>query len=396
MNPTTGTTKGPATGAKKGATGNTAAGGGAARRPARRSLRFSVLLVVALLLSLLGVVMVLSASSVNDLRSHGDAWYHLKRQVLWFLLGLVALTVTVRIDYRRLRPLAVPALLGCIVLLILVLIPGLGVRANGSARWLDLGFTTFQPSEVAKLALVLYCADLLSRRQRPLSDKRLTLYPVVAMVGIIGALLMLEPDLGTTMIIGSIAVAMLFFAGLRLHLLSLLAVGGAVGAAGLTLSAGYRRQRLLGMLDPWTDPLATGWQTIQSGVAISNGGIFGIGLGASRAKWGFLPFAHTDFIFAIVAEEFGLVGAGLVLVGFLVIGLVGLSTALHAPDPFGQLLAAGITTWIMIQAFVNIGAVMGRLPITGVPLPFVSFGGTALVVTMGAFGILLNVARQTP
>ncbi len=369
---------------------------GTRRPPGRRSLRFVVLLVVALILCLMGVVMVLSASSVNDLRAYGDAWHHLKRQVLWFLFGLIAMSTMIRIDYRRLRPLAVPGLFGCIVLLVLVLIPGLGLRTNGSARWLDLGVVSLQPSEFLKLALVLYCADLLSRSRRPLTDKKLTLYPIVGLVGVIGVLLMLEPDLGTSMIVGAIAVAMLFFAGLRLRLLAMLVGGGALGAFGLTMSAGYRRQRLLGMLDPWTDPLNTGWQTIQSGVAISNGGLFGIGLGASRAKWGFLPFAHTDFIYAIIAEEFGLVGAGLVIVGFLVIGLVGLSTALHAPDPFGQLLAAGITTWIMIQAFVNIGAVLGRLPITGVPLPFVSFGGSALIVTMGAFGILLNIARQTP
>ena len=349
------------------------------RPPGTRSLRFMVLLVVALLLCMLGVVMVLSASSVNDLRSYGDAWHHLKRQVLWFLIGLISMATMIRIDYRRLRPLAVPGLFVCIGLLVLVLIPGLGLRTNGSARWLDLGVASLQPSEFLKLALVLY-----------------TLYPIMGMVGVIGVLLMMEPDLGTSMIVGAIAVAMLFFAGLRLRLLALLVGGGAIGAFGLAMSAGYRRKRLFSMLDPWTDPLATGWQAIQSGVAISNGGLFGIGLGASRAKWGFLPFAHTDFIYAIIAEEFGLVGAGLVIVGFLVIGLVGLATALHAPDPFGQLLAAGITTWILIQAFVNIGAVLGRLPITGVPLPFVSFGGSSLIATMIAFGILLNIARQTP
>ena len=366
------------------------------RPPGTRSLRFMVLLVVALLLCMLGVVMVLSASSVNDLRSYGDAWHHLKRQVLWFFIGLISMATMIRIDYRRLRPLAVPGLFVCIGLLVLVLIPGLGLRTNGSARWLDLGVASLQPSEFLKLALVLYCADLLSRRKRPLTEKRLTLYPIMGMVGVIGVLLMMEPDLGTSMIVGAIAVAMLFFAGLRLRLLALLVGGGAIGAFGLAMSAGYRRKRLFSMLDPWTDPLDTGWQAIQSGVAISNGGLFGIGLGASRAKWGFLPFAHTDFIYAIIAEEFGLVGAGLVIVGFLVIGLVGLSTALHAPDPFGQLLAAGITTWILIQAFVNIGAVLGRLPITGVPLPFVSFGGSSLIATMIAFGILLNIARQTP
>jgi len=241
---------------------------------------------------------------------------------------------------------------------------------------------------------LLYSADLLSRPGRPSSQLGLTLRPVLLVTVTIGALLMLEPDLGTVVIVVAIVASLLFFSGTRLDVLVGLGALGIAGIGWLSLSADYRRQRILGMLDPWTDPLNTGWQTIQAGVAVSSGGITGIGLGASRAKWGFLPFAHTDFIFAIVAEEWGLVGAGMVILAFLVIGFVGLSTALKAPDQFGQLLAAGVTCWILVQAFVNIGAVLGVVPITGVPLPFVSSGGTALVVTMAAYGILLNIARQ--
>lgn len=347
-----------------------------------------------MLLGLLGVVMVLSSSSVNDLQSYGDAWYHLKRQVIWFAMGLFALAMMMRIDYRRLRVFAQPAIIVTVGILTLVLVPGIGVSANGSARWIGVGSFTFQPSEVAKLGVLLYCADLLSRPGRPSSQLKLTLRPVLLMTATVGTLLMLEPDLGTVVIIVAIVASMLFFSGTRLDVLAGLGVLGIIGLAGLSLSAGYRRQRLIGMLDPWTDPLNTGWQTIQAGVAVSSGGISGIGLGASRAKWGFLPYAHTDFIFAIVAEEWGLIGAGLVILAFLIIGLVGLSTALRAPDPFGQLLAAGVTCWILVQAFINIGAVLGVLPITGVPLPFVSFGGSALVVTMAAYGMLLNIARQ--
>ena len=367
---------------------------GPRKPPGRRSVRFVVLGAMAMLLGLLGVVMVLSSSSVNDLQSYGDAWYHLKRQVIWFAMGLFALAMMMRIDYRRLRVFAQPAIIVTVGILPLVLVPGIGVSANGSARWIGVGSFTFQPSEVAKLGVLLYCADLLSRPGRPSSQLKLTLRPVLLMTATVGTLLMLEPDLGTVVIIVAIVASMLFFSGTRLDVLAGLGVLGIIGLAGLSLSAGYRRQRLIGMLDPWTDPLNTGWQTIQAGVAVSSGGISGIGLGASRAKWGFLPYAHTDFIFAIVAEEWGLIGAGLVILAFLIIGLVGLSTALRAPDPFGQLLAAGVTCWILVQAFINIGAVLGVLPITGVPLPFVSFGGSALVVTMAAYGMLLNIARQ--
>ena len=364
------------------------------RPPGRRSARFVVLGAMAMLLGLLGVVMVLSSSSVNDLRTYGDAWYHLKRQIIWFAMGLFALAMMMRIDYRRLRVLSQPAIIVAVGLLVMVLIPGIGISANGSARWIAVGPITFQPSEVAKLGVLFYCADLLSRPGRPSDQLRLTLRPVLMVTATIGVLLMLEPDLGTVVIVLAIVSSLLFFSGTRLDVLAGLGVLGVGGIAGLSLSAPYRRQRLLGMLDPWNDPLNTGWQTIQAGVAVSSGGISGIGLGASRAKWGFLPYAHTDFIFAIVAEEWGLVGAAIVILAFLVIGLVGLSTALKAPDAFGQLLAAGVTCWILVQAFVNIGAVLGVVPITGLPLPFVSFGGSALVVTMAAYGILLNIARQ--
>ena len=359
-----------------------------------RSARFVVLWSTAMLLGLLGLVMVFSSSSVSDLQTYGDAWHHLRRHAIWVAMGLTGLSVTLRVDYRRLRRLARPGLVVAIFLLVLVLIPGVGIRTNGSARWLGVGVATFQPSEFAKLAVIVYGAAMLS--SRPPESVRLTLWPMLVVLGGVGGLIFLEPDLGTALILGSIVACLLFFAGLGLGSLALTGVAGLGLVAVLSLSAGYRRDRLFAVLDPWNDPLNTGWQTIQAGVAISNGGLWGLGLGASRAKWGFLPFVQTDFIFAIVAEELGFVVAMLVVLAFLVLGIFGLSTAVHAPDRFGQLLAAGITSWILIQAFVNIGAVLGRLPITGVPLPFVSFGGSALIATMTAFGILLNIARQTP
>ena len=364
------------------------------RPPGRRSGRFLVLGSVAALLTLLGVVMVLSASSVNDLRVYDDAWHHLKRQFSWLVLGLVAMVTMMRIDYRRLRAWGAPLIAVSSLLLGLVLVPGVGVRTNGSARWIDLGPATFQPSEMAKFAVVIYLASVLSRPESASAGTGSILRWTLLVAGSVGALLMAEPDLGTTVIVGVLTFSALFFAGIRFRTLGILGAGGLSLMALLSLSSGYRRQRLRGLLDPWTDPLNTGWQSIQSAIAISNGGLDGVGLGASRAKWGFLPFAHTDFNYAIVAEEMGLIGAGLVLVGYLLIGLVGLSTAIRAPDAFGRLLAAGVTTWIVVQALINIGGVMGILPITGVPLPFVSSGGSSLVMTMGAFGILLNVARQ--
>ena len=363
-------------------------------RTSRRPARFVALAVLAMLMVLLGIVMVLSAASVQDLRIHGNAWYHQRRQLIWVMVGLAGLVTTTRLDYRRLRPMAIWLLVASLILLVAVFIPGIGVRANGSSRWIRAGAATFQPSELAKLAVILYGSVLLS--SHPVNDLRRTMLPLAVVLGGVGALIYAEPDLGTALILGAIAASLLFFAGLRW------AVMGATGALGvatmgaLTMTAGYRRERLLSVLDPWSDPLITGWQAIQAGVAMSNGGLWGLGLGASRAKWGFLPYAQTDFIFAIVAEELGFVAVAGVILVYLFIGLVGLNTALRAPDRFGQLLAAGITTWIMIQAYVNIGAVIGVLPITGVPLPFVSYGGSSMVLTLSAYGVLLNVARQTP
>ncbi len=367
---------------------------GSARAGSGRSVRFLVLWSTAMLLGLLGMVMVISSSSVSDLRDYDDAWYHLRRQVVWVALGLAGLFTTLRFDYRRLRHLARPGLILAVVLLVLVLIPGVGTRVNGSARWLGVRDVTFQPSEFAKLAVIVFGANLLANRSS--GTTRLTLWPMLVVLIGVGGLIFLEPDLGTTVVLAAIVASLLFFAGLRLDALLVTGTVGLGLVAGMSMSASYRRDRLFSLFDPWNDPLNTGWQTIQAGVAISSGGLWGVGLGASRAKWGFLPFAQTDFIFAIVAEELGFLAAMAVILAYLVLGVMGLSTALRAPDRFGQLLAAGITSWILIQAFVNIGAVLGLLPITGVPLPFVSYGGSSTILSLTAFGTLLNIARQTP
>tara|TARA_B100000700_G_scaffold224648_1_gene247749 strand:+ start:833 stop:2011 length:1179 start_codon:yes stop_codon:yes gene_type:complete len=364
-------------------------------RTIHRSSRSLVLGTTAALLILLGVVMVLSAASVQDLRVHGDAWHHVRRQVIWIVLGTTGLLAMLRVDYRRLRRAASPVLIVTLILLVLVFVPGVGIEANGSSRWIGIGALTLQPSEMAKLAMILYGAMLLSSGDRDIGDFQRTQLPMMVVLGLVGGLVYAEPDMGTAAVLVAIGASLLFFAGLRM----ILVVGGGALALGvlaaLSMTAGYRRDRLLSLFDPWNDPLVTGWQAIQAGVAMSNGGMWGMGLGASRAKWGFLPYAQTDFIFAIVAEELGFVVSVLVVLAFLAIGLVGLRTAFRAPDQFGQLLAAGITTWIVLQAYVNIGAVLGLLPITGIPLPFLSYGGSSMVFTMTAYGVLLNIARQT-
>jgi len=355
---------------------------------------FLLLVALVAVLNMIGLVMILSASSVEALRDHGSSWLYFNRQLIWVGGGAVVFLVSTRIDFRVWRRLAVPLLALSGVLLFLVLIPGVGISVYGSSRWLGFGQLRMQPSELAKLALLIFSADLLARRAGRIADTRLTLRPVLAVLGVVVLLLMKQPDLGTTLVTGSIVFAVLFVAGIPLVPMTTVAAVGAAGVLFLSLSADYRRARVTAFLDPWADPLNTGYQSLQSMVGLASGGIFGLGLGASRAKWGFLPNAHTDFIFAIIGEELGLLGAALVVGLFCALGWVGVRIALRAPDRFGMLMAAGITTWFMVQAFVNIGAVIAVLPITGVPLPFVSFGGSSLLVSMAAAGMLANIARQ--
>ena len=267
---------------------------------------------------------------------------------------------------------------------------------RSASRWIGIGALRVQPSEFAKLAVLLFVAKLLSDREREGKARvaALTLKPTLVVFGGVAALLMLQPNLGTTIALGAIVLTMLFIHGARMHHLGGIALLGAGAAVFLALQASYRRARVTAFLNPWADPSDTGYQTIQSLVGIASGGLFGVGLGASRAKYEFLPEAHTDFIFAIVAEELGLLGAAVVIGLFVALVYFGVRVALDTADPFGRLVATGITTWFGVQAFINIGAVVAVLPITGVPLPFVSFGGSSLVVTLVAAGILANIASH--
>lgn len=363
-------------------------------KQATRDSTWYLLLAVIGLLCLIGLLMVLSASSIESLRLNDGAWAFFLRQLMWVGCGAAALTVAARVDYRRWRAVGFVFVVGSVVLLVAVLIPGVGQRVNGSTRWVGIGMFRFQPSEMAKLGVLLFVADLLAKRQNQVDDIRLTLRPIATVVGVVTVLVLIQPDMGTAMITVLIVMVMLFVAGVSIRRMLPLGVATIAGAMVLAMTAEYRRDRLLGFLNPWSDSAKTGYQLTQSLVAFGTGRVRGAGLGNSRAKWGFLPNAHTDFIFAILGEELGLLGTLFVLALFVAFTVLGIRIALHAPDRFGALLAAGITSWITGQALVNMGAVTGMLPVTGVPLPFVSFGGSSLVVTLGAVGVLLNVARH--
>jgi cell division protein FtsW len=345
-------------------------------------------------LSLIGLVMILSASSVTALYENGSTWYQFQRQFIWLLLGVAALILVQRIDYHRLVKWIPAAIVITGVLMVLVLIPGLGVNVNGASRWLGWGQLRVQPSELVKLVMILFVADVLTRRAKQLDDNRAVLWPILVVFFSFVALLMLQPNLGTTIILASVVLVMLFVGGIPGKSLGFLIAGLVSGATMAAFLEPYRYRRLVAFIDPWADPLNTGFQTIQSQVSLANGGLLGTGLGAGRAKWGFLPEAHTDFIYAIIGEEAGLAGALIVIALVLSLGLLGVRTALRSSDRLGMLIATGVTAWILVQALINVGAVVGVLPITGVPLPFVSAGGSSLVVTMAAVGVLLNVARQ--
>lgn len=360
----------------------------------QRTSTYLLLLMVVAVLNVIGVVMVLSASSVQSLDSKGNAWWFFERQLLWTGLGITGFAVASRIDYRSWRKYTVPFLALAAVLLVVVLVPGIGIWVDGSRRWLGFGSWRVQPSEIAKLAFLVFAADVLTRQQSKVGDWRKALRPVMLVFVLFAVLIMKEPDLASTMVLTVILGSVLVVGGIRARHLAMIG-GAAVTAVTLfALLVPWRRARMLAFLDPWHDKSNTGYQVTQSLIALGSGGWTGVGLGASRAKWRFLPAAHTDFIFAIVGEELGLFGCLLVIGLFGALAYLGVRTALRAPDRFGMLLAGGITAWIVGQAVINIGSVVGLLPVSGIPLPFVSFGGTALLFTMIAAGLLGNIARQ--
>ena len=343
-----------------------------------------------------GLVMVLSASSVSAFAEYGDSFLFVQRQAAYAVVGVLALLVTSRMRYDAWRRLAGPFLLVTMAMLVLVLIPAHGIEAYGSSRWFRLGPVTVQPSELAKLSLIVFAAATLARNGPSVDDLRQLAVPLLPISVLVCGLVMMQPDLGTTVILAVTMFALVFAAGVRLRYLTFASVVGALIGAGLIMSADYRRVRFLAFLHPWADVKNTGYQLAQSLYALGSGGWMGVGLGASRQKWQYVPNAHTDFIFSILGEELGLLGELVVLVAFGALIFAGIRIAANAKDVFGRLLAAGIVSWFGLQTLINLGAVTGLLPVTGVPLPFLSYGGSSLVVSLAAVGVLVSIARAPP
>ncbi len=341
-----------------------------------------------------GLVMVGSASPVVSMSLYGSPWAILERQFLWMGLGLVAFLTCRRIDYRKWRSIRVPLLVGTLLLLVAVLLPGLGVTAGGSSRWIGFGQFRLQPSELMKLALVVFTADLLTRRAAKMTEARWVLYPVLAVLAVSATLIIKQPDMGTAMVLCCIAFGLLFLGGVPMRPIVKTLGVFVVLAVGVGLVDPYRRNRILSFLNPSAHRSGSGYQVWQSLIGLGSGHLFGLGLGGGRQKWGLLPNAHTDFIFSVVGEELGLVGAVVLLGLFFVLAWYGLRAANECRDRFGSLMAVGITLWLTSQALINIGAVIGVLPVTGIPLPFISFGGSSLVIGLAAVGILCNIASH--
>ncbi|MDA8044538.1 MAG: putative lipid II flippase FtsW [Actinomycetota bacterium] len=377
------------------AAGPTARSGRPAHRPAGvKGGSYYLLVVLTVVLCLIGVVMVLSASSIVSLSSYGTPWHYFVRQWIWLLVGTGGFVLALRVDHERWRRPSRLIMYATMFLLFAVLVPGVGVRAYGASRWLGTSSVQIQPSEVAKLALVLFAADVLDRR----AGRGRWMYqagPVLAVLVLLVGLVMAQPDMGTTLVLVLIAVGMLFTAGLPARNMAALGGAGVVVLAIMAKAAPYRWRRIMSFTHPLKDAQNSGYQAAQGLYALSHGHLFGDGIGSSIASYGYLPNAQTDYIFAIIGEETGLVGGVFICGLFLTLMLVGVRIACRAPSRFAALVAAGITSWLVGQAVINIGAVVGVLPVTGVPLPFISFGGSALVISLFGAGLLANIAKQS-
>lgn len=358
----------------------------------KRAADFTLFVTVLGLLSI-GLIMILSASEYSALVRFGDALYFFKRQILWALLGLAAMFVTTRIDYWHWQRWAPVMLVVGFLLLVAVFIPGIGWSSHGATRWIRIGSLTLQPSELVKLCLIVFTAYGVALKGEEIRTFWRGVFPFLLLTVVAAGLILAQPDLGTAFALAGTVFVMLFAAGARIGTL------GAVGLVGLAAMGAaiyvekYRLRRFLAFLDPWKDPQGTGFHIIQSLYALGSGGLFGVGLGQGKQKYLYLPEQHTDFIFAVIGEELGFIGSCIVLGLFMIFIWRGLRIAATAPDTFGSILATGITAGIALQALINIGVVCGMLPVTGITLPMVSFGGTSLLFTLAAVGILLNISR---
>lgn len=353
-----------------------------------------LLLGATLALITFGTVMIYSSSSLLALDKFKDGEFFIKKQFFFLIIGMIVMTLAGKINYSIWNKLAYPALVASFILLVLLLIPGFGVRAGGATRWLKLGGVTFQVVEVVKVGLVIFLAQYLAERWKKLETISAPIFVSLGAAGILAALVYLQPDYGSAILLAVITIIMLFLAGIRLRYLLILGIVFLPVMVGLLLLKGYRVERLITYLDPWKDPLKSGFQIIQSFISFGSGGATGVGLGGGMQKLFYLPEAHTDFILAIIAEESGLIGVIMVIALYAILIYRGFAIAYRINDFFGYLLAAGLTLVIAFGVVINILGVMGLIPLKGMALPFLSYGGTSLVMSMAAVGILMNISSH--
>ncbi len=357
-----------------------------------RNIRVNIFAVTVVLICI-GVIMIYSASSIYAFERYKDGFFFLKRHISFLAIGTILTFLVMCMDYRSFQRFAKPLLIIAFVLLVLVLIPGIGREVSGARRWFRFKFLSFQPSEFALLAVIIYIADFISRKEALIKSFVRGFLPPMLVLGGISFLILLQPDLGTTVSLAVVVVSMLFVARVRLSYIVSILLSSIPALSLLILSAPYRRARILAFLNPWADPKGVGFQIIQSQVALGSGGIFGCGLGHSKQKLFYLPAAHTDFIFSIIGEELGLIGTVAVIALFMAFIHLGMKIVKNAPDRFGFFLSLGLLSMICFRVIINIGVSCGLFPTKGLPLPFISYGGSSFIFDMVAVGILMNVAR---
>jgi len=351
------------------------------------------LFIITITLICIGIVMIYSASGVYALESYKDSLFFLKKHLIFILTGTFFSFLVMLIDYKKLQRFSRPILLISLILLILVLVPGIGKEVAGARRWFRFKFFSFQPSELMNLAMIIYIADFISRKENMIRTFWRGFVPPLIILGLVVLLIIAQPDLGSALALSTVVFLMLFLAGVRLsYLISVILLGIPLLYL-LVFSVPYRRMRILAFLNPWLDPKGSGFQIIQSQIALGSGGILGVGLGHSRQKLFYLPAAHTDFIFSIIGEELGLLGTAGIIILFILFLLQGFKIVKNTQSRFGYFLTAGIMLMILLKAIINIGVSSGILPTKGLPLPFISYGGSSLVFDMMSVGLLLNISR---
>lgn len=352
------------------------------------------LFIIILVLLAIGINMVFSASMVEDYYKYHDALHHLKRQLLWSGVGIIALLVMSSIDYHKLRNKKL-IFFGMIITLVLLAVVLFMPEVNGAKRWIGVGSLGIQPSEVAKIILIIYLSDTITRKGEKIKSFMYGIVPVLLITGIFAFLIMMEPNMSTTVILMTVSLGLLFIGGADLKYMGGIFLSGIAGAVAAIAVAPYRMKRFTAFLNPWNDPLDTGFQAIQSLYALGSGGFFGVQLGQSRQKFHYIPEAQNDFIFSIIGEELGFIGVFIIILLFALLIWRGMKIALNCKDKFGSLVAAGITTLIAVQSSINFLVVSSFMPVTGVTLPLISYGGSSLVFTMASLGILLNISRYS-